>query len=107
MLATMIVLLRTKLSACVDSIFVPIFFSQGAFFLLFCNFHSAFMLLFFAFLLHLLFQGAFSNRISGAFVLLLVHILINPGFHRLCLLKTDLMFAEFQQSQAWTLRQQA
>ena len=88
-------------------LYLFLYSSLKVFFLLFCNFHSAFMLFFFAFLLHLLFQGAFSNRISGAFVLLLVHILINPGFHRLCLLKTDLMFAEFQQSQAWTLRQQA
>ena len=92
MLATMIVLLRTKLSACVDSIFVPIFFSQGVFFA-FLQFSQCFYVVFFAFLLHLLFQGAFSNRISGAFVLLLVHILINPGFHRLCLLKTDLNLA--------------
>ena len=90
MLATMIVLLRTKLSACVDSIFVPIFFSQGAFFCFFAIFTVLLCCFFFAFLLHLLFQGAFSNRMSGAFVLLLVHILINPGFHRLCLLKTDL-----------------
>ena len=48
------------------------------------------MLLVFACVLHLLFLGAFLNRISGASILHLVHNLINPGFPRLCLLKTDL-----------------
>ena len=53
-------------------------------------FYVAFFLLFFCICFS---RAHFSNRISGAFVLLLVHILINPGFHRLCLLKTDLNLA--------------
>ena len=70
-----------------------ILLSRCFFFCFFAIFTVLLCCFFFAFLLHLLFQGAFSNRISGAFVLLLVHILINPGFHRLCLLKTDLNLA--------------